>query len=62
MEILRVEKLCKTYGKGENRVKALDEVSFSVNKGEFVAIEDVLDDVENILKGNCRLKYKDKKE
>ena len=38
MEILRVEKLCKTYGKGENLVKALDEVSFSVNKGEFVAI------------------------
>ncbi len=38
MEILRVEHLCKTYGKGENRVKALDDVSFSVEKGEFVAI------------------------
>lgn len=38
MEILRVENLCKTYGKGENLVKALDNVSFSVNKGEFVAI------------------------
>lgn len=38
MEILRVENLCKTYGKGENKVKALDNVSFSVNKGEFVAI------------------------
>ncbi len=38
MEILRVENLCKTYGKGENEVKALDNVSFSVNKGEFVAI------------------------
>ena len=38
MEILRVENLCKTYGKGENQVKALDNVSFSVNKGEFVAI------------------------
>lgn len=38
MEILRVENLCKTYGKGENKVKALDDVSFSVNKGEFVAI------------------------
>ncbi len=38
MEILRVENLCKTYGKGENEVKALDHVSFSVNKGEFVAI------------------------
>lgn len=38
MEILRVENLSKTYGKGENQVKALDNVSFSVNKGEFVAI------------------------
>ncbi|MBE6781122.1 MAG: ABC transporter ATP-binding protein [Ruminococcaceae bacterium] len=38
MEILRVENLCKTYGKGENMVKALDNVSFSVDKGEFVAI------------------------
>ncbi len=38
MEILRVENLCKTYGKGDNEVKALDNVSFSVNKGEFVAI------------------------
>lgn len=38
MEILKVENLCKTYGKGENEVKALDNVSFSVNKGEFVAI------------------------
>ena len=38
MEILRIENLCKTYGKGENQVKALDNVSFSVNKGEFVAI------------------------
>ncbi len=38
MEILRVENLCKTYGKGENEVKALDHVSFSIKKGEFVAI------------------------
>ena len=38
MEILRVENLCKTYGKGENTVHALDNVSFSVDKGEFVAI------------------------
>ena len=30
MEILRVENLCKTYGKGQNIVKALDNVSFSV--------------------------------
>lgn len=38
MEILRVENLCKTYGRGASAVKALDNVSFSVNKGEFVAI------------------------
>ena len=38
MEILRVEGLTKIYGKGENKVVALDDVSFSVNKGEFVAI------------------------
>lgn len=38
MEILRVENLTKTYGSGEAAVKALDNVSLSVNKGEFVAI------------------------
>ncbi len=38
MEILRVENLCKTYGKGENAVHALNNVSFSVKKGEFIAI------------------------
>lgn len=38
MEILRVENLNKTYGKGENQVEAVDNVSFSVQKGEFVAI------------------------
>ena len=38
MEILRVENLSKIYGKGENQVKAVDNVSFSVEKGEFVAI------------------------
>lgn len=38
MEILRVENLCKTYGKNETLVKALDGISFSVDKGEFVAI------------------------
>ncbi len=38
MEILRVENLSKAYGKGENKVVALDNVSFSVEKGEFVAI------------------------
>ena len=38
MEILRVEHLSKVYGKGENKVVALDDVSFSVEKGEFVAI------------------------
>ena len=38
MEILRVEHLSKIYGKGENEVRALDGVSFSVEKGQFVAI------------------------
>ena len=38
MEILKVKNLCKTYGKGNTLVKALDNVSFSVEKGEFVAI------------------------
>ena len=38
MEILRVENLTKVYGKGENEVRALDGVSFSVDKGEFVAV------------------------
>lgn len=38
MEILRVEKLTKQYGSGDTAVNALDEVSFSVEKGEFVAI------------------------
>lgn len=38
MEILKVENLSKTYGKGENEVKAVDNISFTVQKGEFVAI------------------------
>lgn len=38
MEILKVENLVKTYGSGENLVNAVDDVSFSVEKGEFVAI------------------------
>ena len=38
MEILKVENLSKVYGKGENTVKAVDNVSFSIEKGEFVAI------------------------
>ncbi len=38
MEILRVENLTKIYGKGENEVRALDDISFSVNKGEFIAV------------------------
>lgn len=38
MEILKVEHLTKTYGSGENLVHAVDDVSFSVEKGEFVAI------------------------
>ncbi len=38
MEILKIEHLSKMYGKGETAVKALDDVSFSIQKGEFVAI------------------------
>lgn len=38
MEILKVENLTKIYGEGQNKVVALDNVSFSVEKGEFVAI------------------------
>ena len=38
MEILRVENLKKIYGKGENEVRAVDNISFSVEKGEFIAI------------------------
>ena len=38
MEMLRVENLTKVYGPGENQVRALDGVSFSVDKGQFVAI------------------------
>ena len=38
MEILRVENLSKIYGKGEMQVKAIDNVSFTVNGGEFIAI------------------------
>ena len=38
MEILKVEHLSKVYGQGENEVRALDDVSFSVEKGQFVAI------------------------
>ncbi len=38
MELLKVENLTKVYGKGENRVYALNDISFSVRKGEFLSI------------------------
>ncbi len=38
MEILKVQNLCKTYGKGEAKVDTLKNVSFSLNKGEFAAV------------------------
>ena len=38
MDLLRVENLCKTYGKGENEVIALDNVSFTVPKGQMLAV------------------------
>ena len=38
MNILEVKDLCKTYGTGETAVHALNHISFSVRKGEFIAI------------------------
>ena len=38
MKILEVQNLVKTYGKGNTLVRALDDVSFTINKGEFVAV------------------------
>ena len=38
MDLLRIESLCKTYGKGDNEVKALDNVSFTVPKGQMCAV------------------------
>ena len=38
MEILKVNNLCKVYGKGSTKVIALDDINFSVEKGEFVSV------------------------
>ena len=38
MELMKIENLCKTYGKGENEVKALDNVSFTIPKGQMLAV------------------------
>ena len=38
MELLKIENLCKIYGSGKNQVTALDHVSLTIEKGEFVAI------------------------
>ena len=38
MELLRIENLCKSYGKGETKVDALKNINLGINKGEFVAI------------------------
>ena len=38
MEILKVDKLCKTYGTGDARVEALKAVSLTLEKGEFAAV------------------------
>lgn len=38
MELLKIENLCKTYGKGENEVKALDNISFTIPKGQMAAV------------------------
>jgi len=70
MEILRVEHLSKIYGTGDTKVKALDDVSFTINTGEFVAIIGpsgsgkstllhMLGGVDRPTKGNVYLKNKD---
>ena len=38
MEFLKIENLCKVYGKDENQITALDHVSLTIEKGEFVAV------------------------
>ena len=38
LSILEVKNLCKTYGKGENKVDALKNITFNIEKGEFIAI------------------------
>ena len=38
MEVVRVENLCKVYGTGEMKVKAVDNINLTINQGEFVAI------------------------
>ena len=38
MELLKIDNLCKVYGRGENQVTALDHVSLTIEKGEFAAI------------------------
>lgn len=38
MEFLKIEQLCKLYGNGENQIAALDNISLTVDKGEFIAI------------------------
>ena len=48
MEILKVENLTKIYGKGTTKVIALNNVSFTVEKGEFVAIVEHLDQVSQL--------------
>lgn len=38
MEFLKIENLCKVYGKGDNRITALDHVTLTIEKGDFTAI------------------------
>ena len=38
MELMQIQHLSKVYGQGENQVRAVDDISFTVEKGEFVAI------------------------
>ena len=38
MELMQIQHLSKVYGQGENQVRAVDDISFTVEKGEFLAI------------------------
>ena len=59
MEILRVENLSKIYGKGQTQVKALDNVSFKVDKGEFVALVHLIGGVDRPTSGKVLIDGKD---
>ena len=49
MSILKVQNLTKNYGKGDTLVKAVDDVSFTVEKKEFIENIDKLEQIENLI-------------